>query len=339
MTNKKIKSILSIKNEEQQLVTAPVLIPYYEDCDACRGEKQFTPEEIETFAHDYMANYRIADKQHEYSSTHEEVAIPVESYLLDEPKTFKGIEYPKGTWFLTQKVTCKDTWDKIKSGEYTGFSVTVTNKKVADNVMANKGRTLINDIENPTVLTVSIVDKPCVHDAVFCSVKDDSTKNNDDGLDVSLKAGRTISKQNKTVLNKIVEAVLDLLSKDEKHETRLEDDEMTNEQQKDENESEETTTKEYVTKSDLEDFKKEVLEAIKKEVPDKKKKQKPGQEKEEDMEEEEEEEDEKKKKKKTEKTNSGSKSIKNHDDKQEGKVSVKSLEEVTGRDYYGRKIR
>ncbi|KZX17463.1 XkdF-like putative serine protease domain-containing protein [Methanobrevibacter filiformis] len=92
------KSKIVYKNNKQKLITAPVLIPDYADCDAPRGEKKLTIEEIQDFSHKYMEKYRISDKQHDYFQTKKEVAIPVESWTLkSDTEMDNGETYPKGT--------------------------------------------------------------------------------------------------------------------------------------------------------------------------------------------------------------------------------------------------
>lgn len=168
------------KNEEQRLITLPLLIPNYDDCDAPAGEKQLSIEEIADFSHKCMEKYRKVDGDHDYLTTKKEVAVPVESWQLREDTSMKTIEgdeitYPEGTWMGTLKVFDDDAWDKVDKGIYTGGSVTVLEESIADQVVAKqaaeKGRVLIKDIPEPAVATIALVEKPCVFGAKFCSVK------------------------------------------------------------------------------------------------------------------------------------------------------------------------
>jgi hypothetical protein len=177
------------KENKEKLVTAPVLIPNYKDCDYQNGEKILTADEIKNFAHKYMSKYRIADKQHEYLKTNENIAVPVESWITNKEVTRKSIDgtvniYPKGTWFVTMKVHDNDTWTKIENGTYNGFSVTVIPQSLADKkiIGSHKDRVLIKDVPDPAVATISIVDKPCVYNAKFCSIK-----SNNKGVDMTEK--------------------------------------------------------------------------------------------------------------------------------------------------------
>lgn len=176
------------KNDEKREMTAAVMIPNYEDCDYKRGEKKFTEEEIADFAHDYLGDFRIVDKQHEFFGSGEEVATPIESWLLEKDTEFSLLDgskktYPKGTWMLKSRINDDDTWEKVEKGEYTGYSVTVVNEDLANQIkkVAAKSRTLIKDIPNPKAVTVAIVDKPCVKDATFCSMKGTSREESYEG--------------------------------------------------------------------------------------------------------------------------------------------------------------
>lgn len=194
--------MIVIKDEEKRLITAPVLIPNYKDCDSCRGEKELTTEEIESISHEYMAKYRIVDKMHDYFKTGQDVADVVESWQLRKPEVFKNLageekEYPAGTWMATTRVNNDTTWNKVKKGIYNGYSVTALSKNVAEQLgsiksidsieLANKGRVLIKDLEDPVGYTISLVPKPCVYDAKFCTVKSFM------GEEPAEKAGRSIS--------------------------------------------------------------------------------------------------------------------------------------------------
>ena len=181
------KTMIVNKNEEKRLITLPLLIPDYDDCDAPIGEKQLSVEEIADFSYKYMEKYRKSDGGHTYLETKKEVAVPVESWQLREDTVMKTIDdeevtYPTGTWMATLKVFDDNAWDKVIKGEYTGGSVTVLEEAVADEIVlkeaAEKGRVLIKDIPDPVVATIALVDKPCVFGAKFCSVKAATKSNN-----------------------------------------------------------------------------------------------------------------------------------------------------------------
>lgn len=105
--------------DEKQIAFAAVLVPGEADSD---GEI-LDAAKIEEVAHGWMGAYRNVDIQHSLVN----VAVPVESFILpaDMTVTMAGKEtvLPKGTWILGAKVTNPEVWQKIKSGELSGYSV------------------------------------------------------------------------------------------------------------------------------------------------------------------------------------------------------------------------
>ena len=168
-------------------------IPDCPDCDFSNGEPPLTADKIESMAHWFNTKSRMSDPMHLYASDHETViGETVESWTTKEVSKVinidgKSVLLPIGTWMATVKVTDDATWQQIENGTLRGFSAMYVSREHAENVVASK-RTLIDDLEDPVPLTISIVDRPCVYDAIFTSVK----------------AGRKISNAN---LNKIMKAI------------------------------------------------------------------------------------------------------------------------------------
>jgi len=182
------KTIFTIKEDTKRLVTGPVAIPNCADCDFASGEKILTPDEIEAMAHEYNTKSRMADQMHVYGRTGETIGETVENWTLKEQETVtningKTVTLPKGTWMATVKVTDDKTWSNIENGTYRGFSAMYVSRSDAETILASK-RTLIADLEDPVPLTISIVDAPCVYDAIFTSIKQEGA---------AAKAGRRIS--------------------------------------------------------------------------------------------------------------------------------------------------
>lgn len=198
------KNAFVLKDDAKKLVTGPVMIPDCPDCDYKRGEKVFNAEEIAGFCHEYNTKFRLADEMHVYGATGSVIGETVENYTLPTEMTFKNVngkevKFPTGTWMATTKITDDDTWKKIEDGTYKGYSGTYLSRKDAEellkNLSANKNeslidqvaaikRTLIKDLKDPVPVTVSIVDNPCVYDAIFTSIKTNPEAD---------KAGRTFS--------------------------------------------------------------------------------------------------------------------------------------------------
>ena len=192
--------VVTKKEENYLLVTAPVLVPNEPDCDFMRGEEPLTEEQIRRIAHSYM-DYRIIEKNHDYLQTHEEVGVPVESYITSDPTSLKGVDghvrnYPPGTWMLTMKITDKKSIQKVLNGEYTGVSVTALPLDVAEEISTKESANyLIKDLKNPVGFAVSLVREPCVRSAKFCKQKlenkkngESMTKNEEGGIVSSVKS-------------------------------------------------------------------------------------------------------------------------------------------------------
>jgi hypothetical protein len=219
------------------------MIPGEPDCDYENGEKIFTPEEIAEFRESYK-NYGIIDEEHTFLENNEKVGEPIEDYLLPGATKMTNIhgeerEYPRGTWVVKTKITDPDLMIKAEKGEI-AYSPTVIPEEKAEALMAAKGRTLIKDVPNPVVYTLSLTTHPCIDNS--CSVK------------AAIKEGRSISKENKTILEKARDILDNLIMKA----SDVEENKGDNMTKKDKNEENE----EYVTKSDLEAFGEDIVKQL-----------------------------------------------------------------------------
>ncbi|WYP24756.1 XkdF-like putative serine protease domain-containing protein [Alkalihalobacillus sp. FSL W8-0930] len=112
--NKEVKIVKS--NEEQQLVTGVVYEPDVLDAH----EDYMTASEIEKAAHQFLSDYRQIDKQHDFTSNVGEV---VESWIAKTEMKLGDEDISAGTWVMTVKVSDADSWESIKKGDVTGFSM------------------------------------------------------------------------------------------------------------------------------------------------------------------------------------------------------------------------
>lgn len=107
--------------DEKQIAYAPVLIPG----EADKQGDVIPDHEIESAAHDYLANHRKVDADHDLLDGK---GVPVESWVAKNPTTFDlpdgdtSREYPAGTWFLGIQFD-DDTWSRVKNGELSGLSI------------------------------------------------------------------------------------------------------------------------------------------------------------------------------------------------------------------------
>lgn len=105
-------------DEDKQVVLGVVYQPDTSDAH----EDQMTADEIEKAAHLFMQDqhtYNI-DKQHDLDA---DKGYVVESYIAPCEMTIGDQVIAKGSWVAGVKVTDADTWDSIKKGEITGFSM------------------------------------------------------------------------------------------------------------------------------------------------------------------------------------------------------------------------
>lgn len=125
--------------------------------------------EIKKAASEFLEGSRI-DVQHNYKGH----ATVVQSHVTDTQTFFKGKPYPKGTWFITAKVTDPEIQQAIEDGLLTGFSVGaypekefkdslrgVTKKFVCKSMFVDVGE------GEWFALAVSIVDIPFYPEMVF----------------------------------------------------------------------------------------------------------------------------------------------------------------------------
>lgn len=309
------------KAKDHVIFTGTVLIPGEPDCDFENGEEPLSKSKVAKMAHEFLANYRIVDKDHNYFETGQEVGVPVESWIFDEPKILKSIDgvertYPEGTWAVKSKITDPDLMEAAEKGDV-AYSVTGLDKAVADKIIASiKSRVLIKDLKDPVGFTVSLVKNPCVDNS--CSAKSKAA--------IKSKEDKSVVEKARDLLNEMLNGGVDMGEKEKKTE--------------------------FVTKSDLDErfdsLKTELLAekadkckcgatpgaddkfcaacGTKVGAPAKKS--------------DEEEEDSEKKSEKSEKKkeHDNSKALKNHDP-DNGEVAFKSVESYMGRDAKGRPIK
>ena len=183
-------------------LTAPVMIPGAKDCDWINGEPPLTETQIRGFAKSYE-KYGFIDHEHGLTRNGERIGEPVDSFLLTEDTTIATLDgslksYPRGSWFVTSHITQPEAIETALGGGYTGYSASVFTRSRADEYLAalksepttpmpcsckdvsSSGNTLIKDVPDPVVLSVSLVKSPCLHDSLFCEVNGDIMENQED---------------------------------------------------------------------------------------------------------------------------------------------------------------
>lgn len=123
----KQKTSIQLQNEKRLLV-GPALIPdkpIYRNINGREFYISFDQATIEKLAQDFLAN----DYQHNITTAHREDAddiVVVESWIKtsDNDKSVDyGFNEPIGTWFVSVKVNNEDVWNRVKNGEFKGFSI------------------------------------------------------------------------------------------------------------------------------------------------------------------------------------------------------------------------
>lgn len=114
-TFEKDVKVMINKGDEKRLVYGVVYEPNTPDAH----NDMMEAEEIEKSAHTFLKEYRNIDKQHDFQEGYGEV---VESYVAPQDFQVGEETIAKGSWVLVTKAD-EDTWESIKKGEITGYSM------------------------------------------------------------------------------------------------------------------------------------------------------------------------------------------------------------------------
>lgn len=181
-------------------LTAPVLIPHAKDCDFHNGELPLTVDQVRAFKESYD-KYGFVDHEHGLTRDGRKIGEPSQSIILDHDTTFTLYDgttktYPKGTWMLTTHITDTESVETAMKGGYTGYSPSILPRASADKYLQalkkkkcackdkinSQGNSLIKDVPDPVVLSVSLTKQPCLHESKFCEISDNMEE------EVSLKS-------------------------------------------------------------------------------------------------------------------------------------------------------
>ena len=122
----------SVFSAEQRLVVGPAMIP---DKMIIRRNEitgeiyyvYFTAETIKKLQQKFMQEKLLDKTNIEHGRKFLNNVDVVESWIVEDQQKDKqqvfGMDYPKGTWMITIKVTDDATWEKVKDGKLKGFSV------------------------------------------------------------------------------------------------------------------------------------------------------------------------------------------------------------------------
>jgi hypothetical protein len=79
-------------------------------------------EDLEQGAHKFMENFGSANEMHQRGLSRMDAA-PVESVVLAAGDVFQGVKFNHPSWIVVTKIYSDSLWEKIQSGEYTGYSM------------------------------------------------------------------------------------------------------------------------------------------------------------------------------------------------------------------------
>jgi hypothetical protein len=116
-------------NEEKRIVTAPVMVAETPiarwNPDLGKYYVKFKPETIEKMMKKYFRENKIHKVNVNHDSKQKKDGVyMMESYIVgdrNESRLFPDL--PDGSWVATYYVDNDEVWEKIKSGEYNGFSL------------------------------------------------------------------------------------------------------------------------------------------------------------------------------------------------------------------------
>jgi hypothetical protein len=225
--------------QDEIYIKGPVLSPGATGWPGMTQDRPLSAKEIQKAAYQFLPGYSIIDVQHSFMKQ----AEVVESYVSPEQTEFNGKIYPEGTWFVTSRVTSPEIIKAVNDGELTGYSIgAFPEKQYKELKRINKS--MFNDVEEGAwfPLAISIVDVPFYPEMVF-----------------KLFGPDDFIKKEQIVEDKI-------MSEDKTRDTLLEkifDYFIKKEEVKEPVEEPEDVAPEFITKSELDDFKAELIEMLK----------------------------------------------------------------------------
>jgi hypothetical protein len=111
---------------EKQLVFGWLSVAVDEDGELVEDlhEDEIPPDELEGAAYEFVLMHRNAGEMHEHTSG---IGRLIESFCTT-PEKLRAMGIPKGVlpecgWWVGFKIDDPEVWTKIKSGEYSAFSI------------------------------------------------------------------------------------------------------------------------------------------------------------------------------------------------------------------------
>ncbi len=106
-----------IKTLEERIVFGEVLVP-----DEFDGQDHtYSADEVKKACHFWMKKFQVMGEMHT-KELDDEIQI-LESYLAPVSFKIEDTKVKKGTWLLKSYIASDELWEKVKNGEYNGYSI------------------------------------------------------------------------------------------------------------------------------------------------------------------------------------------------------------------------
>lgn len=147
---------LKVTNEEKREVVGIALVPdkkIYRNVDGEEFNIYFTAQTIEKTNELFMKNLNLNKITSQHERDVEGVSV-IESWIVEDNKQDKSNIYnlnaPVGSWIVKMKVYNESEWQRVKNGEYKGFSIEGKYKEaeVKASEQLDETEELIKEIEN-----------------------------------------------------------------------------------------------------------------------------------------------------------------------------------------------
>lgn len=118
-------------DDEQMIITGPAMKAFQmiprKDEDGNMYHVYFSDETVKKISQKFLAENKQHNTDIEHSMIASEENTLIESWIVEDPENDKanalGFKPSKSDWYVSYKINNRDTWEKIKSGELNGFSI------------------------------------------------------------------------------------------------------------------------------------------------------------------------------------------------------------------------
>ena len=149
------KPIYHFSSDEKQILTGAVLIPEQRIYRRDGNEEYyvyFSADTIRTISEQFLRHFKNSSFTLEHGDLTNDVTI-TESWIVEDTEKDKssalGMSLSKGTWVLSVKVNNTDLWQRVKNGEFQGFSVAglFCTKDLSDEQIIEESERILNEYD------------------------------------------------------------------------------------------------------------------------------------------------------------------------------------------------